>query len=109
MIAFRALCYKNEGRLRHDGACAYLEKSALGLDKGCDTLWNGLAAILGELGLEVPTRPRPPWSCGRCGFLAVSSRSEPFPNGRASLYEQPRPLSLRAWWGTEVTEGDFGH
>jgi CheY-like chemotaxis protein len=58
VIAFTGLSHKNEERLRHDGACAYLEKSTLELDKGCDTLLNALAAILRELGLEVPTFPR---------------------------------------------------
>ena len=57
MIAFTGLSHKNEGRLRQDGACACLEKSTLELDKGCDTFLNALAAILRELGLEVPSRP----------------------------------------------------
>jgi CheY-like chemotaxis protein len=54
VIAFTGLSNKNEGRLRQDGACAYLEKSTLGLDKGCDTLLKALEAILRELGLKVP-------------------------------------------------------
>jgi CheY-like chemotaxis protein len=58
VIAFTGLSHKNEGRLRQDGACAYLEKSTLELDKGCDTLLNALAAILRELRLEVPAHPQ---------------------------------------------------
>jgi len=58
VIAFTGLSHKNEGRLRRDGACAYLEKSTLELDKGCDTLLNALATILRELEIEVPNRPR---------------------------------------------------
>jgi CheY-like chemotaxis protein len=58
VIAFTGLSHKNEARLRQDGACAYLEKSTLELDKGCDTLLDALATILQELGLEVPARPR---------------------------------------------------
>lgn len=58
VIAFTGLSHKNEGRLRQDGACAYLEKSTLELDKGCDTMLNALAAILRQLGLEVPASPR---------------------------------------------------
>jgi CheY-like chemotaxis protein len=58
VIAFTGLSHKNEGRLRQDGACACLEKSTLELDKGCDTFLNALAAILRELGLEVPPHPR---------------------------------------------------
>jgi len=58
VIAFTGLSHKNEGRLRQDGACAYLEKSTLELDKGCDTLLNALATILRELEIEVPNRPR---------------------------------------------------
>jgi hypothetical protein len=41
-------------RLQKDGACAFLEKSALELDKGCDTLLSALAGILRKLNLEVP-------------------------------------------------------
>ena len=58
VIAFTGLSHKNEGRLRRDGGCAYLEKSTLELDKGCDTLLNALATILRELEIEVPNRPR---------------------------------------------------
>ena len=58
VIAFTGLSHKNEARLRKDGACAYLDKSTLELDKGCDTLLNALASILRELGLAVPTGPR---------------------------------------------------
>jgi len=54
VVAFTGLSEKNAKRLQEDGACAYLEKSALCLDKGCETLLNALGEILRELGLETP-------------------------------------------------------
>ena len=54
VVAFTGLSQKNAMRLQKDGACAFLEKSALELDKGCDTLLSALAGILRQLQLEVP-------------------------------------------------------
>jgi CheY-like chemotaxis protein len=54
VVAFTGLSQKNAMRLQKDGACAFLEKSALELDKGCDTLLSALAGILRQLKLEVP-------------------------------------------------------
>ena len=54
VVAFTGLSQKNAMRLQKDGACAFLEKSALELDKGCDTLLTALAGILRQLKLEVP-------------------------------------------------------
>jgi len=54
VVAFTGLSQKNAVRLQQDGACAYLEKAELGLDKGCDSLLASLAAILRKLNLEVP-------------------------------------------------------
>ena len=54
VIAFTGLSQKNAARLRKDGACAFLEKSALELDKGSDTLLSCLSSILRELQLETP-------------------------------------------------------
>jgi cyclic di-GMP phosphodiesterase len=54
VVAFTGLSQKNAIRLQKDGACAFLEKSALDLDKGCDTLLTALARILRQLMLEVP-------------------------------------------------------
>ena len=54
VVAFTGLSQKNAVRLQKDGACAFLEKSALELDKGCDTLLSALAGILRRLKLEVP-------------------------------------------------------
>jgi CheY-like chemotaxis protein len=54
VVAFTGLSQKNAVRLQKDGACAFLEKSALELDKGCDTLLSALAEILQKLKLEVP-------------------------------------------------------
>jgi len=54
VVAFTGLSQKNATRLREDGAYAFLDKSELGLEKGCETLLNVLAGILRELKLEVP-------------------------------------------------------
>jgi CheY-like chemotaxis protein len=54
VVAFTGLSQKNAMRLQKDGACAFLEKSALELDKGCDTLLTAFAEILRKLKLEIP-------------------------------------------------------
>jgi CheY-like chemotaxis protein len=54
VVVFTGLSKKNAERLRHDGACAFLEKSALGLEKSSEAFLNALADILRSLGLSVP-------------------------------------------------------
>jgi CheY-like chemotaxis protein len=54
VVVFTGLSQKNAERLRRDGACAFLEKSELGLDKGCDLLLAAVAEIVHKLNLEVP-------------------------------------------------------
>lgn len=54
VVVFTALSKKNAERLRQDGACAFLEKSQLGLDKGSEAFLTALAGILRGLGLAVP-------------------------------------------------------
>ena len=54
VIVFTGLSNKNAERLRQDGACAFLEKSELGLDKGFDKFLAALAEIVRRLGLAVP-------------------------------------------------------
>ena len=54
VIAFTGLSQKNAARLQKDGACAFLEKSALELDKGSGTLLSCLSSIVRELRLETP-------------------------------------------------------
>jgi CheY-like chemotaxis protein len=54
VVVFTGLSNKNAERLRQDGACAFLEKSELGLDKGSETFLAALAEILRGLGLAVP-------------------------------------------------------
>jgi CheY-like chemotaxis protein len=49
VVAFTGLSQKNAMRLQKDGACAFLEKSTLELDKGCDTLLTAFAEILAEV------------------------------------------------------------
>jgi len=54
VVALTGLSQKNASRLQSDGACAFLEKSELGLDKGCGMLLKALADIVRDLNLEVP-------------------------------------------------------
>jgi CheY-like chemotaxis protein len=54
VVVFTGLSQKNADRLRQDGACAFLEKSQLGLDKGSEAFLAALAEILHGLGLPVP-------------------------------------------------------
>jgi CheY-like chemotaxis protein len=54
VVIFTGLSQKNAARLEQDGACAFLEKSQLDLDKGCDAFLMALADILRKLNLEVP-------------------------------------------------------
>jgi CheY-like chemotaxis protein len=55
VVAFTGLSNKNAVRLRQDGACAFLDKAELGLDKGCEALLAALAGIVQNLNLEGPT------------------------------------------------------
>jgi CheY-like chemotaxis protein len=57
VVVLTGLSQKNAARLQQDGACAFLEKSALGLDKGCEALLAVLAPIVRKLKLEVPEGP----------------------------------------------------
>jgi CheY-like chemotaxis protein len=54
VVVLTGLSQKNAARLRQDGACAFLEKSALALDRSCDSLLAALAEIVRNLNLEVP-------------------------------------------------------
>src|SRR6202140_323132 len=54
VVAFTGLSQKNAGRLEHDGACAFLDKSELGLDHGSEALLVAVARIVRGLKLEVP-------------------------------------------------------
>ena len=54
VVVFTGLSQKNAARLEQDGACAFLDKSELGLDKGAETLLAALAEIVRKLNLEVP-------------------------------------------------------
>jgi CheY-like chemotaxis protein len=46
VVVLSGLSQKNAVRLKQDGACAYLEKSSMDLDKGCEGLLSALADIL---------------------------------------------------------------
>ena len=54
VVVFTGLSGKNAGRLEQDGAFAFMEKSTLGLDKGCEAFLVALAAIMKKLKLDVP-------------------------------------------------------
>ncbi len=54
VVVVTGLSQKNAERLEQDGACAFLEKSELGLDKGAEALLAALAGIVRRLKLEVP-------------------------------------------------------
>ena len=54
IVAFTSLSQKNAIRLEQDGACAFLDKASLGLDKGSEALLVALARIMRTLKLEVP-------------------------------------------------------
>jgi CheY-like chemotaxis protein len=56
VVVLTGLSQKNAVRLQHDGACAFLEKSQLGLDKGCETLLTALAGIVRNLHLDTHTQ-----------------------------------------------------
>jgi two-component system, OmpR family, phosphate regulon response regulator PhoB len=55
VVVLSGLSQKNAARLRQDGAFAFLEKSELRLDKGCEALLAALADIVRSLNLEVPS------------------------------------------------------
>src|SRR5258708_36907319 len=57
VVVFTGLSQKNAARLEQDGACAFLEKSELGLDKGAKTLLAALAGVVGRVKLEVSSAP----------------------------------------------------
>lgn len=54
VVVFTGLSQKNAARLEQDGAYAFLEKSQLDLDKGCEAFLAALADILRKLNLQVP-------------------------------------------------------
>jgi CheY-like chemotaxis protein len=58
VVACTGLSGKNAERLKKDGACAFLEKEHLGLDKGADGLLAEVRRILRELGRELPAGAR---------------------------------------------------
>jgi CheY-like chemotaxis protein len=54
VVVFTGLSKKNAAHLQQDGAYAFLEKSELELDKGCETFLAALAEIVRKLKLEAP-------------------------------------------------------
>ena len=56
IVVFTSLSQKNASRLQKDGAYAFLEKSELGIEKGCDIFLTAIAGIVQRLGLETLAR-----------------------------------------------------
>jgi CheY-like chemotaxis protein len=54
VVVFTGLSQKNAVRLQQDGACAFLDKAELELDKGSEALLVALVGIMRKLNLEVP-------------------------------------------------------
>lgn len=54
VVVLSGLSQKNAERLHQEGACAFLEKAELRLDKSCEAFLAALAEIVRELKLEVP-------------------------------------------------------
>jgi CheY-like chemotaxis protein len=54
VVVFTGVSQKNPVGLQQDGACAFLEKSDLGLDPGCDSFLAAPAGIVKKLNLQVP-------------------------------------------------------
>jgi CheY-like chemotaxis protein len=54
VVIFTSLSAKNAPRLEQDGAFAFLDKSQLALDRGCEPFLRALADIVRRLGLDVP-------------------------------------------------------
>ncbi len=57
VVAFSGLSQANAGRLQHDGALGFVEKSSIDLDNGFNALLGALAQILRQHDIEVPTAP----------------------------------------------------
>lgn len=49
VVVFTGLSQKNAARLQHDGAFGYLEKTELGLEKGCEGLIAAVRNIVQQL------------------------------------------------------------
>lgn len=58
VVVFTGLSQKNAARLQQDGAFGYLEKTELGLDKGCESLLAAVAEIIQQLPAKQPENSR---------------------------------------------------
>ena len=96
VIAFTGLSHKNEGRLRQDGACAYLGKIYPRIGQRLRYVTECIGCHSAGVG-DGSSRCRPgAWNYSRVGRLTVFDRG-------ASLRGQPRRLSLHDFFITEVT------
>lgn len=58
VIVLTGLSQKNASRLQQDGAFAYLEKSKLCLDTGCESLLAAVAEIIQQLPVKKPVNSK---------------------------------------------------
>src|SRR5258708_36630741 len=72
VVVFTGLSQKNAARLEQDGACAFLEKSELGGDKGSETLLAARAGIVRKLNLEAPAALRGRWDETVVAFRTIA-------------------------------------
>jgi CheY-like chemotaxis protein len=54
VVVLTGLSQKNASRLQQDGAFGYLEKSELGLDRGCDSLLAAVAEMIQQMPAKKP-------------------------------------------------------
>lgn len=54
VVVVTSLSARNASRLEHDGAFAFLDKSEMRLDKGCEAFLKMVGDLVRRLGLEVP-------------------------------------------------------
>ena len=92
VIAFTGLSQKNATRLQKDGACAFLEKSALGLDKGSEALLNALGED--PAGTEFGSRG---WRTCAGSQQIVTSNPASDPQRGAIPCATPNLLRVRNW------------
>lgn len=79
VVVLTGLSQKNATRLRQDGALAYLEKSELGLDKGCQALLRAVGNIVRDL----PQKPS-----------RSIKTSDAASRGKSAGQEKKKPLTM---------------
>jgi CheY-like chemotaxis protein len=67
VVVITGMSQKNAARLQEDGACGFLEKSALELDKGSEKLLTAVEEILRKLSHAARTASAMPFSAAASG------------------------------------------